>query len=68
VPLFLIGVDRLFRPADGFAISHAEAADRREDHARRLYMAMTRAAQRLVLIACERLPLEIEALFDIARP
>jgi hypothetical protein len=66
--VFLIGVDRLFRPADGIVISDAEAADRREDDARRLYMAMTRAAQRLVMIACERLPPQIEALFDEAGP
>jgi hypothetical protein len=66
--VFLIGVDRLFRPVDGVIISDAEAADRREDNARRLYMAMTRAAQRLVVIACERLPPEIEALFDHAGP
>jgi superfamily I DNA/RNA helicase len=56
--VFLIGVENLF---------DVEEDDvRREDKARKLYMAMTRAGQRLVLLSSRRLPQAMEALFERA--
>ena len=58
--VFLIGVDRLLR-----ACSRASADDaHREENLRKLYMAMTRAAQRLVVLASQRVPPDIERLFE----
>jgi UvrD-like helicase C-terminal domain len=65
--VFLIGLDNLFFPVAPSRDSGEENA-RREDNARKVYMAMTRAGRRLVLISRARLPAEIEALFDLADP
>jgi superfamily I DNA and RNA helicase len=53
IVVFLIGIESLFAD-DG-------ASDER---LRKLYMAMTRAGQKLVLLSSRRLPEAIEALFD----
>lgn len=37
----------------------------REDNVRRLYMALTRAGRKLVLLSSQPLPPRLEALFDI---
>ena len=58
--VFLIGVENLFYDA-------ADDEQRREDNARKLYMAMTRAGQRLVLLSSQRLPAAMEGLFEHAR-
>ena len=56
--VFLIGVDNLFddEPDDA----------RREDNARKLYMAMTRAGQRLVLLSSRPLPAAMAGVFEPA--
>ena len=59
--VFLIGVDGLLRRC--FA-DHDDAGEPRDEVARKLYMAMTRAAQRLVVLASQRLPARVELLFD----
>jgi hypothetical protein len=57
--VFLIGVENLFEAEDDDA--------RREENARKLYMAMTRAGQRLVLLSSRRLPAAMERLFEHAK-
>jgi ATP-dependent exoDNAse (exonuclease V) beta subunit len=47
------------------SVGDEEQAEHRERDARKLYMAMTRAGQRLVLVSSQRLSEEIEALFDL---
>ena len=44
-----------------------EQTPTREESARKLYMAMTRAGQRLVLLASQPLPPALEQLFDVQR-
>jgi hypothetical protein len=58
--VFLIGVDGLLRRC--FTARDAGAPG--DATARKLYMAMTRAAQRLVVLASQQLPLPIERLFE----
>ncbi len=57
IVVFLIGIESLFA---------GEAADDegRDERLRKLYMAMTRAGQKLVLLSSRRLPSVMEALFD----
>lgn len=64
--VFLIGMEPLFREPAAPGLSPAEQAKRREENARKLYMAMTRAGQRLVLLASQPLPPALERLFDQA--
>ena len=63
--VFLIGVERLFFSAGAAGAGGGEQAERGEADARKLYMAMTRAGQRLVVVSSQRLPTEIEALFEL---
>jgi hypothetical protein len=62
--VFLVGVESLFFDALEPDITEDEQAVRLELRARKLYMAMTRAAHRLVVISSQRLPMEMERLFD----
>ena len=62
--VFLIGVENLFFGHDIPGLEEAERAARSEQNARKLYMAMTRAGLRLVLVSAQRLPAGIEALFE----
>jgi hypothetical protein len=55
IVVFLIGIESLFAGSDD---------ERRDDRLRKLYMAMTRAGQKLVLLSSRRLPAAMEALFD----
>ena len=64
--VFLVGVEALFRQGSHPSLSEEEQQAEREENARKLYMAMTRAGQRLVLIASQRLPAAIERLFAVA--
>ncbi len=63
--VFLIGIEKLFRSGCAAGVGDDEQAERRERNARKLYMAMTRAGQRLVVVSSQRLPDEIQALFDL---
>jgi hypothetical protein len=58
IVVFLIGIEGLF------ADEAADADEHRDERLRKLYMAMTRAGQKLVLLSSHRLPEAIEALFD----
>lgn len=58
--VLLIGLEHLF---DAQRLERASDNDR-EQNARRLYMAMTRASQRLMLVSSKRLPERMGALFE----
>lgn len=55
--VFLIGIERLW--------AALQQAERREENARKLYMAMTRAGQRLVVLSTQRLVPAMERLFSV---
>jgi superfamily I DNA/RNA helicase len=63
--VFLIGVEDLAFAGRVVGFAEEEQAERREENARKLYMAMTRAGQRLVVVSAQRLPQELEALFEV---
>ena len=62
--VFLIGVENLFLGDDVVGLSDDERLERREENARKLYMAMTRAGQLLVVVSSQRLPEPMERLFE----
>ena len=62
--VFLLGVEHLFLHPVMPEITEDEQSVNLEASARKLYMAMTRAGQRLVLISSQRLPPAMERLFD----
>ena len=64
--VFLIGVENLFLGDDVVGIGDDERLERREESARQLYMAMTRAGQRLVVVSSQRFPEAMERLFEPA--
>ncbi|KKW66830.1 hypothetical protein AAV94_13905 [Lampropedia cohaerens] len=66
--VFLVGVEELVSAA---ALADAQARDHSaaiEARARKLYMAMTRAGQSLVLLTCERVAPEIARAFAATAP
>ncbi len=63
--VFLLGVEHLFLDALMPGITDDERAASLEARSRKLYMAMTRAGQRLVVISSQRLPAPMERLFDL---
>ncbi len=63
--VFLVGVEPLFTRGDVASLRPAGAAQCREEDARMLYMAMTRAGRQLVMVSSRRLPPEIERCFDV---
>lgn len=65
--VFLIGAENLFGEGDGGGANAETRASEREERVRKRYMAMTRASQRLVLIASRRLPAALERLFEVER-
>ncbi|HUG25964.1 UvrD-helicase domain-containing protein [Piscinibacter sp.] len=62
--VFLIGMEELFSCGRVAGLGDEEQADRREENARKLYMAMTRAGQKLFVVSSQRVSAEMEALFD----
>lgn len=58
IVVFLIGIESLF------AVEDADD-ERGDERLRKLYMAMTRAGQKLVLLSSRRLPALMEAQFDM---
>jgi superfamily I DNA/RNA helicase len=63
--VFLLGVENLYPPAAEADRTPGADAGRREENAPKLYMAMTRAGQRLILISCRPLPAAMERLFTV---
>jgi len=63
--VFLVGVDSLLSESGIPGQSKDELDARAEENGRKLYMAMTRAGQRLVMVAAQKLPASIENLFQI---
>jgi superfamily I DNA/RNA helicase len=62
--VFLLGVEDLFFTGEVPRLDEDEIEELREERARKLYMAMTRAGQKLVVLASQPLPREVEALFE----
>ena len=62
--VFLLGVEHLFIDALVPGITDDEQAANLEERARKMYMAMTRAGQRLIVISSQLLPSAMERLFD----
>ena len=62
--VFLLGVEHLFIDTLVSGITNDEHAANLEERARKMYMAMTRAGQRLIVISSQRLPSAMERLFD----
>ena len=58
--------DRWLLRGNVVGISDDERLELREENARKLYMAMTRAGQGLVVVASQRLPEPMELLFQLA--
>ncbi|HYE71371.1 MAG TPA: hypothetical protein VD932_07620, partial [Aquabacterium sp.] len=58
--VILVGMEPLL----DFGPRSDERAPEREEGLRKLYMAMTRAGQRLVLLSCRPLPPDVERLFE----
>ena len=61
--VFLIGMENMFA-IDLQEVGKEEEIALREERARKLYMAMTRAGQRLIVISSQKLPATMEKLFD----
>jgi superfamily I DNA/RNA helicase len=64
--VFIVGVENLFVNDMALGLTEEEQAERREERARKLYMGMTRAGQRLVIISSQRVPIPMEQLFAIS--
>jgi hypothetical protein len=63
--VFLVGLEALFFTGNVPGLDDEEMTERREENARKLYMAMTRAGRQLVVLASQRLPQAMESLFDV---
>lgn len=63
--VFLIGVEDLLVGGEVPGLSEEEKSGRREERARKLYMGMTRAGQRLVLVSSQKIPAAMERRFEI---
>jgi len=61
--VFLVGLENLLSQGRLPDVSDDAHAQLQEEHVRKLYMAMTRAGQRLILVSSERLPDAIEHVF-----
>jgi superfamily I DNA/RNA helicase len=66
--VFLVGIEDLFFTGNVPGLDDEEMAELREENARKFYMAMTRAGQKLVVLASQRLPQAMESLFDAPSP
>lgn len=64
--VFLVGLENLLSPGRLPDVSEDAHAQIQEEHARKLYMAMTRAGQRLILVTAERLADAIEHVFQLS--
>jgi len=66
--VYLVGMENLFWESMLPSLHEEEKKENREGNMRRLYMAMTRAAQRLVLITSENLPPSVLLYFEVPEP
>lgn len=64
--VFLIGMEPLFEHEALAGPADEKRRERLETNARKLYMAMTRAGQRLFVVSSQRLPARMQSLFDDA--
>jgi hypothetical protein len=64
--VFLIGVEKLLDSGRAAtSVAGDEQAERRVENARKLYMAMTRAGEKLVVVSSQALPGELEPWFEL---
>jgi superfamily I DNA/RNA helicase len=61
--VFLIGMENLLSGSDTPSLGKEVQAAEVEENARKLYMAMTRAGQYLILLSSQRVPAFIEDSF-----
>jgi hypothetical protein len=64
--VFLLGVENLLPEVGLPGPTDEGGGEHREENARKLYMAMTRAAHRLILVSSRRLPASIERQFEVS--
>lgn len=62
--VILIGIENLLAVADLPGVAADERALQKEENARKLYMAMTRAGQCLTLVASQRVSADVESVFQ----
>lgn len=63
--VILVGMEDLFYFGQIAGLNEEEQLERSEEQVRKLYMAMTRAGQTLILVSSQRLPEATERLFDL---
>ena len=64
--IFVLGVGDLLNKANNLDLSDEEKGVVQQESTRKLYVAMTRAGQKLILFSTEKLPENVEALVDIS--
>lgn len=63
--VFILGVDQIFSSFENLDLSDEERDEKRQEAARKMYMAMTRAGQRLVMFATSRVSTALEKSVDV---
>jgi len=63
--IFVLGVGSLLDKANNLDLSEEERVTVYEESTRKLYVAMTRAGQKLVLFSTQKLPDKVEELLDV---
>jgi len=63
--VFLIGMESLLSEDRQLDVSDEEYATKREQNARKLYMALTRAGEQITLVTSEKVPARITPIFEI---
>ena len=62
--VILVGIEPCFFQSVRVGLAEDEHLEQHEERARKLYMAMTRAGQKLILVSSQRLPESMAYLFD----
>lgn len=63
--VFILGVDQLFSEYESLDLNEEERTEKRQECARKLYMGMTRAGQRLVMFSTTKLPDALEQCVEV---
>jgi hypothetical protein len=63
--VLMVGIESLFANDSALGLTEEAHAERQEERARKLYMGLTRAGQKLVIVSCQKIPPSIEGLFDV---
>ncbi len=65
--IFVLGIGDLLDKANNLDLSNEEKVVVQQETTRKLYVAMTRAGQKLVLFSTEKLPENVEALMEVSK-